>query len=60
MSYRTILVLADASAACDDRITCACRLAVAHGAHLAGKAASGIHRLVYGSFDPRGELRNRC
>lgn len=56
MSYRTILVLTDTSTASDDRIACACRLAGEYGAHLAAIAASGIYRLVYGSFDPRGEL----
>lgn len=56
MHFKTILVLIDASPAADTRIECACRLALEHDAHLVGVTQTGIYRLVYGSFDPRGQL----
>lgn len=41
-SYRSILLLLDASPTCADRIGAAIRLAKAHGAHLLGVAPTGL------------------
>lgn len=47
MSYRTILVHADASRHAPQRIRLAARLAAEHGAHLIGVAAIGVSREVF-------------
>lgn len=47
MSYKTILVHADASRHADERIRVAARLARAEGAHLVGAAMTGISRYLY-------------
>lgn len=47
MSYKTILVQADQSAQCIDRINMAAALADAERAHLIGTAMTGISRIVF-------------
>ncbi len=47
MAYKTILVHVDHSRHFETRMRTAAALAVAHGAHLAGTAVSGISRYVY-------------
>jgi nucleotide-binding universal stress UspA family protein len=55
MDFKTMLVHVDGSRSADARFTFAARLAVAHGAHLAGIAQTGILRYVYG-VPPDGYL----
>ncbi|RLM49521.1 universal stress protein, partial [Halobellus sp. Atlit-31R] len=58
MSYRTIIVHADASRHAPQRIRIAARLASEHEAHLVGVAAIGISREVFphGYHAARGSL----
>ncbi len=58
MSYRTILVHVDRTAAAPARIKLAAQLAAREGAHLTGSAMSGVPRFMYAGdpFDASGAI----